>query len=74
MYLDFLCHKVHFKNDSRRKFALKAIRKQAVRSPGQKVRIFAEKHILMDLQSPFIVRSELHTDKIRSVIVIVNVI
>ncbi|XP_056585975.1 cGMP-dependent protein kinase 1 isoform X2 [Triplophysa dalaica] len=47
---------VHFKNDSRRKFALKAIRKQAVRSPGQKVRIFAEKHILMDLQSPFIVR------------------
>ncbi|XP_057213656.1 cGMP-dependent protein kinase 1 isoform X2 [Triplophysa rosa] len=47
---------VHLKNDFRRRFALKAIRKQVIRSPGQKERIFAKKHILMDLQSPFIVR------------------
>ncbi|XP_052418404.1 cGMP-dependent protein kinase 1 [Carassius gibelio] len=47
---------VHLKSDSNCKFALKTIRKQAIQSPGQRERILAEKHILMDLQSPFITR------------------
>ncbi|XP_016311460.1 cGMP-dependent protein kinase 1-like [Sinocyclocheilus anshuiensis] len=47
---------VHLKSDSNCKFALKTIRKQAIQSPGQRERILAEKHILMDLQSLFIVR------------------
>ncbi|XP_042586111.1 cGMP-dependent protein kinase 1 [Cyprinus carpio] len=47
---------VHLKSDSNCKFALKTIRKQVIQSPGQRERILAEKHILMDLQSLFIVR------------------
>ncbi|XP_016090779.1 cGMP-dependent protein kinase 1 [Sinocyclocheilus grahami] len=47
---------VHLKSDSNCKFALKTFRKQAIQSPGQRERILAEKHILMDLQSLFIVR------------------
>ncbi|XP_042618724.1 cGMP-dependent protein kinase 1-like isoform X2 [Cyprinus carpio] len=47
---------VHLKSDPSCKFALKTIRKQLIESPGQRERILAEKHILMDLQSPFIVR------------------
>ncbi|XP_067250161.1 cGMP-dependent protein kinase 1 [Chanodichthys erythropterus] len=47
---------VHLKSDPNCKFALKTIRKQAIQSPGQRERMLAEKHILMDLQSPFIVR------------------
>lgn len=56
----FVCFKVHLKSDPSCKFALKTIRKQAIQSPGQRERMLSEKHILMDLQSPFIVRSE-HT-------------
>ncbi|XP_051758221.1 cGMP-dependent protein kinase 1 isoform X1 [Ctenopharyngodon idella] len=47
---------VHLKSDPSCKFALKTIRKQAIQSPGQRERMLAEKHILMDLHSPFIVR------------------
>ncbi|XP_056319011.1 cGMP-dependent protein kinase 1 [Danio aesculapii] len=47
---------VHLKSDSSCKFALKSIRKQVIQSPGQRERMIAEKHILMDLQCPFIVR------------------
>ncbi|XP_051524692.1 cGMP-dependent protein kinase 1 [Myxocyprinus asiaticus] len=47
---------VHLKGDPSCKFALKTIRKQAIKSPGQRERILAEKHIVMDLQSPFIIR------------------
>lgn len=59
-FLFFFGHKVHLKSDASCKFALKTIRKQAIQSPGQRERMLSEKHILMDLQSPFIVRSE-HT-------------
>ncbi|XP_067269137.1 cGMP-dependent protein kinase 1 [Pseudorasbora parva] len=47
---------VHLKSDPSCKFALKTIRKQAIQSPGQRERMLSEKHILMDLQSPFIAR------------------
>ncbi|KAG1949243.1 long-chain-fatty-acid--CoA ligase 1 isoform a [Pimephales promelas] len=47
---------VLLKSDPSCKFALKSIRKQAIQRPGQRERMLSEKHILMDLQSPFIVR------------------
>nr|XP_055024383.1 cGMP-dependent protein kinase 1 isoform X3 [Misgurnus anguillicaudatus] len=47
---------VRLKSDPRCKYTLKAIRKQAIRNTGQRERILAEKHILKDLQSQFIVR------------------